>query len=217
MEAFKFDVIILITTLFLTSYPVGLSASTNRSSSSDRPITVVSDTTDDDNTEEAVLDTVYEDQAGGKTLPSWLNRFGCNMHNNSLLTALGLSGIALTLLIIAITVFIHLLPVLFILLAIWLIVKHRRKKSTAEPYRLRQAQSEADDVGMKLPASSYEIINKRKDKAILHIAWGTGIILFFLIIYIKTGIAAGCVLLCCGIGEYVNAKREERRNDNDSH
>lgn len=216
MKLFRYRMVALMATLLLTLYAADSFALTGRAASPGGSVTAVSDTTDNDDAEGTVLDTLYENPDNGRALPSWLKFPGWDAHDSGLFNLFGMSGIALTTLFIFFAIFLNLLPFLLILLVVWLIVRRHRNSRKAGACAPSATLQEKQYATMQQPDNPYERINKRKDAAIIHISLGIGMILFFIIIYVKLCIGIGCVLACYGIGEYINAKREERRNNDDN-
>lgn len=105
-------------------------------------------------------------------------------------------------------------PLLLVLLVIFLIVRDQKRKNL---YKQRMSTNFASEQASSTYFSQDPNleIEKKKDKAILHIAIGIGIVIFFLIFFNwEFGIGVGIIFICYGTGQYINAQRAQRRNKN---
>lgn len=193
-------------------------------------VTAVSDTTDNDedladSATTTTLSAPDDADDGSQSLWEWSDvrhpaRFVERLFDWA---AFGVSGLAF--------IFILLLlfsPLILLIIAIWLIVRHGRR-TPARPQTSFAAQNatpdhtestsdatESERFNAARTATPRRTTSEKKDRATLHIALGIGLIIFFIIIYSRICIAIGALLLCYGAGEYINARREERRNDEQS-
>lgn len=191
-------------------------------------VTAISDTTDNDEDllDTAATTTTSDFDEGDDDIVSPWELAGIKHHSRWIQNlfdwaALGLGGMAIIFVILLL-----LSPLLVIILIIWLIIRSGRRKpivqrrddaSQQAATGDHSAQRHPADAPRDIPRRIYNTpdgVEQKKDRATLHMALGAGIIIFFLIVYSRTFIAVGALLLCYGVGEYINARREERRNNN---
>lgn len=190
-------------------------------------VTAVSDTTDsdDESLDTAATTTTIDLDDANDDASSLFDLTNIRHHSRWIQNlfdwaALGVGGLAIVFVLLLL-----LSPILAIILIIWLIARSgRRSPPIARPTETAQdgkhntqihasIAQEAGKTFRQRPYTVRQSIDDKKDRATLHIALGIGIIIFFIIIYSRTFIAIGALLTCYGVGEYINARREERRND----
>ncbi|MDD4759188.1 MAG: DUF6249 domain-containing protein [Bacteroidaceae bacterium] len=110
---------------------------------------------------------------------------------------------------------IFLVPLGFFILVIYLIVRrNRRKKREEEPTPTIIYQNGPMPIG-GYPEQTKRMLEKNKDRAILHMGLGIGVFVVSLLFHIKICIAIGIVLFCYGSSEFTNARRHLRERNND--
>lgn len=153
-------------------------------------ITVVSDTTDSED-----FDSPFDDEEDLAESPTITtidfddNFFGFGNLVGHMLNL----GFFMFLLILA-------APLIIIALLIYLLL---RRKNTGPRFATQQPTSS----DMKTETDTSQL----KERAILHMAVGVGIIIALALFASKLGMAAGIVLTCYGIGEYINARRKDNQ------
>jgi len=110
---------------------------------------------------------------------------------------------------------IFLVPLGFFILVIYLIVRRsRRRKREEEPAPTIIYQNGPMPIG-GYPEQTKRMLEKNKDRAILHMGLGIGVFVVSLLFHIKICIAIGILLFCYGSSEFTNARRHLRERNND--
>jgi uncharacterized membrane protein len=165
-------------------------------------ITAVSDTTDSDadKVDTAATTTVVNVPSGGIDLTTNPFKF------------FGMSGGLFMLLNLFLVSLIFLIPLALIVLVIYLLVRRNRRNKYQDPPTIIY-QNGAPFVNY--PEQTKRMLEKSKDRAILHMGLGAGVFVVSLLFHIKICIAIGIILFFIGSSEYTNARRHLRERDND--
>lgn len=109
---------------------------------------------------------------------------------------------------------IFLVPLGLFILVIYLIVRRSRRKKEEEPTPTIIYQNGPMPIG-GYPEQTKRMLEKSKDRAILHMGLGIGVFVVSLLFHIKICIAIGILLFCYGSSEFTNARRHLRERNND--
>lgn len=179
-------------------------------------ITVVSDTTDDPS--DSAADTTFYVQPSVRSVqivnPDLTSRsFWRTMFSKdgpgALFKDLFAGGAGFFMIVtMLIVLFILFLPLLLVLLVVFLLLRdHKRKRAAAATPRAPQDPAPA----------AHNRIRERKDNAVKHIVIGLGLTIGCYLLDWHFCLLVGIIILCIGIGEFLNVKRAERhKNDNEN-